>query len=236
MKGLSPDTARKLILSVGTRRSGRPLSPVEVAGALQQVLDAGTDVGELAGALYLDGPTMIRRFTRLLALPLEIQPLVEWGSGSGTLSFTAASELARLEKKCEQLVLAKAVLENQFSKTEVKQIVETRRRLGKSVDDSIRAVLEQRPVIERRHVIIGELLLEQLQERLKQVPQHERNSLLRRVIEHYGPSTASFGAKLGHKHFILVGDDQFYAAITSLPGGFEEAITEYLMSELSVVE
>ena len=41
MRGLSPYEVRQLILSVGTRKSERPLSPVEVAKLMQKALEAG---------------------------------------------------------------------------------------------------------------------------------------------------------------------------------------------------
>ena len=41
MRGLSVDVQKKLLLSVGSHRASRPLSPVEVAEAVQVSLDAG---------------------------------------------------------------------------------------------------------------------------------------------------------------------------------------------------
>ena len=62
MKGLSPYEIRQLILSVGTRKSVRPLSPVEVGILIQKALDAGEKREEIADRLHLDGSTVIGTF------------------------------------------------------------------------------------------------------------------------------------------------------------------------------
>ena len=148
------------------------------------------------------------------------------------MSFTAAYEIARLDSTQEQSALAKAALANQLNKFEIRQVVQIRRRSRKSIESCVKAVLNQRPVIERRHVIIGELRSEKLKKELKQIPQLERNNLLQSILDQYVPTTPYLGCKLGDVHFFLVGDDQFHAAIVSLPSGFEKSITKYLMQEL----
>lgn len=236
MKGLSSDTARRLVLSVGTHRPERPLTPVEVGEALKRTLDAGSTLEELTEILNLGGPTMIRRFIRLTSLPPQVQPLIGWGSDLSTLSFTVGAELAGLDATHDQVVVAKAALENRLSKSEVIQVIQIRRRSGQSIEDSIEAVLRLRPVVERRFVVIGELLSDELKERLRRIPQLERNSLLRDTLKRSGIGIPPFGVKLGCEYFILVGDDHFHTVITALPKGFEQTITEYLMLELACRE
>lgn len=232
MKGLSASTTRDLILSVGTHKPRRRLSPVEVAEALQQTIDAGTELRELAQALHLEGPTMIRRFLRLLDLPSEVRPLVDWGSGSSSLSFTTASHLARLDSTDEQKKLATAVLENQLSKSEVKQVVQIRERSGRAIEESLDAVLRLRPEIEKRFMIIGQLRSQKLKKQLEEMNHTERTALLRVAMQRHGPGLPQFGAKLTTTHFVLVGDEQYHAAITQPARDFEQVITQYLLIEL----
>ena len=232
MKGLSPYEVGQLILSVGTRKSERPLSPIEVGKFMQRALDAGETRAEIASRLYLEDSTIIGHFTRLLSLPPQVQQLVGWGTGSATVSFTAAAIIARLKLPQERSILAKAALENQFNKSEIIQVVQIRGRSNNPIENCIKAVLDQRPIVEKRHLIIGELRSEKLKDELEQIPQLERNNLLQSILERYVPDISCLGCKLGDVHFLLVGDDRFHAAIMSLPGGFEKSITEYLIQEL----
>ena len=232
MRGLSSYEVRQLILSVGTHRSVRPLSPVEVAKLMQRALDAGEKRADIADRLYLEDSTIIGHFTRLLSLPPQVQQLVGWGSDPATVSFTAAAMIARLKSPQGKSVLAKAALENQFNKSEIIQVVQIQRRSGNPIEDCIKAVLDQRPIVEKRHLVIGELQSEKLKEQLKQISQLERNNLLQSALARYLPNISHLGCKLGDAYFLLMGDDRFHAAIVSLPGGFEKSITEYLMREL----
>lgn len=233
MKGLSSYELRQLILSVGTRKSVRPLSPVEVGNLIQRALDAGETRTAIAARLYLDDSnTIIGRFIRLLSLPREVQHLVGWGSDPSTLSFTSAAMIARLKSAEEHRTLAKAALEQQFSKSEIIQVVQIRQRSSAAMKDCIKAVLDQRPVIEKRHVIIGELRSEKLKETLKQISQFDRNRLIESALERNISGISHLGCKLGDAYFFLVGDDQLHDEILSLPDGFESSITEYLEQEL----
>lgn len=232
MRGLQPELARKLMLSVGTHRSARPLFPVEVASAMRQTLDAGTTTEELADLLHFDGPTMIRRFTRLLDLPLEVQPIVGWSSDASTVSFSAASEIARLPQY-DQVNAAKAVLSNQLTLSEVRQLVQIYLRSGKSLDETVETVVRQRSTVVRRHVMVGSITSATTRQQLQELSQEERNVLLGAVLANHLSEAHSLGTKLGTENFILVGDDRFQATITRLAGGFEHAITQYIALELS---
>ena len=188
---------------------------------------------DIAEKLYLEDSSIIGHFIRLLSLPTQVQQVIGWGSDPATISFTAAAVIARLDSSQEQSTLAKAALENQFNKSEIIQVVQIRRRTGNSIENCIKAVLDQRPVIERRYVIVGEMRSDSLKNGLKQISQQERNDLLQLALERHGPDVPYLGAKLSGEYFILVGDAHFHSAIVDLPQGFEESITEYLMQELS---
>lgn len=223
---------RLLILSVGTHKSTRPLSPVEVGKYVQRALDAGETRATVAEKLLLDDTTVIGRFVRLPSLPPQVQQLVGWGADPATVSFTSASDVARLKSASAKIVLAKAALENQLNKSEILEVVQISERSNRSIESCIEAVLNQRPIVERRHVIIGELQSDSLNETLKHMSESQRNNLLLSALARYGLNTSILGAKLGDGYFLFVGDDAFHSVITSLPGGFEESITEYLMREL----
>ena len=232
MRGLSSSEIRQLILSVGTHRSERLLSPIEVANLIQKALDAGEKREAIADRLHLNDSTIIGRFKRLLSLPRQVQHLIGWGSDPATVSFTVAAEIARLGTSQERSDLAKIALENQFNKSEIIQIVQIRKRSGKPLESCLKTVLDQRPVINRRHVIIGELRSERLKDELRHTSQLERDNLLQSALERHVPNVSPLGIKLGDGYFLLVGDDRFHNAIISLFNGFEKSITKYLMLEL----
>ncbi len=128
MLGLSPEQTKRLLLSVGSHRGTRPFSPVEVAETLKISIDAGSKLSELASALHLDGTSMVTRFLRLLDLSPQVRDWVDWGESGSTIGFTAASELSRLSDSGEQNQLGRAALENQLKSSEVREVVQIRRR------------------------------------------------------------------------------------------------------------
>ena len=128
--------------------------------------------------------------------------------------------------------MAKASLENRLNQSEIIEVVQIRQRSKNPIGSCIEAVLNQRPVIQRRHVIIGELRSRKLKDALKQKQQLERDNLLQSVLERHIPHTLPLGTKLRDGYFFLVGDDEFHRAIMSLSDEFEKSITEYLMLEL----
>ena len=231
MFGLSPETSKKLLLSVGTHRSERLLTPLEAAAAMRLALSNGATQKELASRLHFDGPTMVSRFVKLLSLAPSVQPLVGWGSDASTISFSSAFEIARLPER-EQQVAAEAVLANQLGLSEVKQLLQIRQRSGKAIDEAVQAVIAQRPTIEVRHVIVGAITIEDVRGKVTNISQEERNSLLRRALLRR-PELDVRGAKLGLDTFTLVGDKQLRAAMENLPKGFEAAISQSLYDELN---
>jgi len=232
MRGLSPEVQRDLILSVGTHRASRRLSPVEVAEAIETSLASGSTVQELAIELRLD-PTMIPRFRRLLKLPAEIKHLVDWGQGQSRLSFETALQIARLTSTKEQQEVAEAALKHGLGKVETIQIVQIRERSGRSITECIGDVLRMRPQIERRHLLIGAITSEKVRIALGQMTQQERDQLLKSAIISHSPELPPWEGRLGVERFTLLGSDAFGAAAQRLPGGFEEAVNAYLDEEVS---
>lgn len=229
---IPPELEAKLILSVGTHQSHRPLSPVEVARAIDEAIRAGATPQELAQKLHLENTTMVGRFRKLLNLAAGIQHLIGWGSGQSTISFSTASVIGRLSNPAEQEELARAVLEHRLSSKEVIQVVQVMQRARKSVADAVGTVLQLRPQVVRYHVIVGAILSERLQAALGRMTQGQRDDLLRTVLERRCSGLASWGGRLGVDRFSLVGGPEFAAAVLALPGGFERAINSFLDAEV----
>src|SRR5712692_497370 len=112
--GLSEEDWSALQLSVGTGLKNRRLSPTEVAARLEVAGGHATD-NELATALGLEGTTMLGRFKRLLRLPSDWQDMVVWRSEDGGVSFSVASEAARLTDDAEKRAFMEAALRANFT-------------------------------------------------------------------------------------------------------------------------
>lgn len=231
MKGLSAEEKRDLIISVGTHRGQRKLQPVLVASLIQKSLNAGTTLDEVSKEITLS-KRVIQKFLSLLYLPSDVLSLVGWGSDQTTISFTAAAEIARLGTEHEKQVLAKAALEHQVTVPEMKQVIQIRQRSEKSIEQSIDAVIKQRPIVERRYLIIGKLLSDRLLMSLENMSQQDQNVLLDRALILHGPGKPTYGAKLAVKFFYIVGDEDYHKNILSLPNGFERDVTDFLLLEL----
>ncbi len=89
---LTNEERRQLLLSVGTHRGQRPLSPFEVAELFARAISKGATLAECAAAASLEGTTWVSRFLRLLKLPSTVTHLVDWGGGSGTIGLNRKAQ------------------------------------------------------------------------------------------------------------------------------------------------
>jgi len=77
---------QRLIMSVGTHRRSRPLSPTEVSEGLMALEAEGMSAGDIARMLQLEGTSMLGRFSRLRKLSPRVEEDRKWrkpGSPSG---------------------------------------------------------------------------------------------------------------------------------------------------------
>lgn len=203
LDALVPDEHKRLLLSVGTHRGVRPLSPVEVATLLRRVVASGASLAACAEALHLGGTSQIGRFLSLLKLPEDVQHLVDWGRSGVTVAFTAAFEVSRLEDHEDQRLAAHAVLEFDLSTAEVRQLVQARKRSKKPMDECVRIILKMRPQVEVRHVFVGSVR-EDIRPALRLLTQFQRDKLLHDILEKTFRELHA-GGRLGLERFTLVG-------------------------------
>lgn len=234
LSNISPDTLRKLILSVGTHRSERPLTPVEVAVALEEAIAAGVSPNQLAEALQLKDATMLSRFRRLLRLPMAVRHLVDWGQGPLAVSFTVASAVARVAEAGDRESILLASIEHRLSSNEVQQVVQVIERARVSADEAITQVLGMRPTVVRHHVFVGAVQSEALRSALRKMTQAKRDEVLIAALRHRASELSAGGGRLGVERFTLVGGDDFGEAMKALTGGFEAAVNDYLAMEVSL--
>src|SRR5215467_6501534 len=128
LPGLTADEYKNLILSVGTHRGKRRISPMEAAVLFDKAERAGASLLDCAKAVQLEGPTWIGRFLNLLRLPEDVRHLVDWGRGAGAVTFTSATEIARLHDLDDQRTAIEAAIAHNLSSAEVRQLVQLRKR------------------------------------------------------------------------------------------------------------
>jgi hypothetical protein len=227
---LAPEELRDLLLSVGTHQRSRRLNPVEVGRLFSKSLVQGATLEDCAQAVHLKGPTMVQRFLRLLALDPWVQDLVDWGQSGSTLSFTAASELTRLPGQ-DQSLAVRSVLELGLSKSETIQLVQLVLRSGRPARQCGEEVVAMRSVVERRHVVIGSIVCDDLARKLGQLHQDERDLLLAKALSEVCPSLHLVGSRLGPERFTLVGGDELGELAADDARSLEVRITEAIKSE-----
>lgn len=206
LPGLTIQQQYDLILSVGTRKRERRLSPVEVGKLFQQAMCNGASLKECAKFVHLSGTSMISRFMQLERLPKSVIHFVDWGGRDSALAFSVASELVKLEDELLIERLAFAILEYSLSKTDVIQVIQIIRRSDKSLDDAINEVLAQRPIVEEIHLIMGLISGHDVHTRLSKLSQLQRNDLLQGIVNRIGVPDV-LKAVIGNGRFTLLVKD-----------------------------
>ncbi len=226
---LTPEERRDLLLSVGTHRGERRLSPIEVARLFDKAMKGGATLSQCAHAAGFAGPEMVRRFQRLLNLPPSLQPAVSWRGSDTTIPFTAAAEIARLPDSVHETV-GREVLARGLSSSEVKQAVQRMMRGNRDPAQAIGEILALRPRVVRRHVFIGTFSDADLSERIKQLDERYRGDLLAAALR---PWLAPQGAamRLTPSGFVITGDDETANTIAGL-GDFEAVISLAVAKQL----
>ena len=119
--GISQTDLQSLILSVGTHRGRRLLSPMEVATLLRQAVEAGTSQQALSETLKIS-EVQVSRFIRLFDLEPKLRDLADWGRGNAaTIPFSSLLEITRLAPS-HQLEVAESALAHKLTKSEFRQI------------------------------------------------------------------------------------------------------------------
>jgi hypothetical protein len=233
VRGISTDVQKRLLLSVGSHRSTRPLSPVEVAEAVQAAVDAGTTLQEVAEFLHLEGTSVLTKFVRLLRLSPDVRHLVDWGKSESTVGFTAASEIARLADHDGQMQLCQAGLQQQLGSAEMKQILQLHQRSHRPIADCVTEILRLRPRVQRIHVLLGAVTSPDVRQRLAALTQANRDTVLRSAVKSAFPRLEKYGCRLGSERFTITGDEEVSAELTKDGKDFEAAINVALADAVS---
>ena len=155
LKGLTEEEYALLVLSVGTHRGKRHLTPIGVAKLLDKASN-NNEMKDIVTSLELSSG-MIKKFLSLLLLPIEIQKLISFGSNRGCISFTSAFEISKIKNQEERFDLTKSALENNLNKSEVQAIVQRVNRSELSVNEALGEIMKLRPEIEHSYLFVAEI-------------------------------------------------------------------------------
>ena len=227
-KILSPQERQGLLLSVGTHRGQRSVSPVEVANIFAKLLAAGGSLSDCAHAARLEGTTIVARFLRLLKLPESVRHLVDWGSSSGTIGFSTGAELARLDDDREEEEVVRGVLTHRLSGSEVRQIVQLRKRSQRPIGECLSEVVGMRPRVEKRYVYIGAVTIPALKDSLQSMTQRERDTLLGDAVKGVLDIRDLTVKRLAPERFTLVGGADFGEAMNRKKDSLEREVNDAL--------
>ena len=225
--GLSQTELQSLILSVGTHRGRRRLSPMEVAALLRQAMEAGTSRQALSDTLKIS-EVQVSRFIRLFDLEPELRDLADWGRGNGaTLPFSSLLEIARLPA-VQQIEVATNALAHRLTKAEFRQISQISQRSEQDISDCIANVIERRPQVQTQFVLIGSIQRGELQEHLETQLQDTRDCLLKEVLGKLGQSSQAIRGRLGSKTFTILAGQDIVGLLDLDPDGIEVFVNEHL--------
>lgn len=202
MPGLTPEEVKNLILSVGTHRGVRRITPVEVGQLLVKSIDAGASSKTCAAVCDVSA-SMIARFRRLQKLSPRVRHLVDWGHTGITLSFSSAEKLASLPTD-EQDLLCLGALENGLTRWEVEEVIRLRKASKQDVRQCISDVVRLRTVIERHYVYVGGVTDASVRSVLATLTQLERDRLLTETLGRAVPQLSSTQGKLGQDVYTIV--------------------------------
>lgn len=225
MKGLKPEELQHLILSVGTHRKNRPLSPYECGQLFDKARRMGNSLKECAEAVGISDTGTIANFIRLLDIVPSHSHLVDWGKTGSTIAFKSAAILAKLNPADQEIAFI-AALEKRLIKIEVEQILQIRQRSGRDIVECIDEVVGMRPVTTTVNVIIGAIDDDNLPKKLFKLKQNEKDKLLYRAIRSNFPNLQKFSARLGNEQFTISVSDEDADYLSTKGEGMEEKISK----------
>jgi hypothetical protein len=165
---------------------------------------------EVAKEVDLRSATMVSRFVRLLELPVEFQALVDWGQSEGVIPFTAASAIGGLAQETQRTLL-NLIVSGGVDAQAIRHVVPLIRK-GQTVEDAVREAGKLRPIIVRRHLLIG-AVAQGDQERVRSLALADRDSAIRTALSGLVSPPDLFSVRLIPDRFTIVTNESGKASI-----------------------
>ena len=215
------------MLSVGTHRADRRMSPVEVAKSIDKMLHSHSDRQHCAERLGIS-LTQVSSFLKLLLLDTKIQHLADWrGARNASIPFSTLSEITRLDSS-DQSQVVEAILRHHLKWKEVVQLVQISERSQEPIDICIKNVLALRQDVETQHLFVGRVSSDSARERLRDVSQTDRDEQLRRALRTLVGPKYRTKSRLGEDTFTILSDHDLPRMLKLTADELEETINSSL--------
>ena len=119
---LSEDQLNNLRNSLKKPASKRILTPVEIAKLIQMGKDHDS-LDLLASQVGLKDKTFLKRFLKLLELPVEIQGRIKWTQEPGSIAFTQAFKIATSKNKTQIIAELNKEENNSITRREIRNLL-----------------------------------------------------------------------------------------------------------------
>lgn len=173
-----PVRLAKLLASVNTHNSDRPLTPVETARWLKEAKEELGSKQEVMRRVDI-GKSMWSAFENLLKISDEIESSICWGKSNSKkfqIGFSLAHYLAEGLTKEEQMMIVDQMWEENMDRPytvdELKRIKSHHKSTGKPIDESIKHILKlDRPIKDTIYIFISgmkENIFENLKKKSKE--------------------------------------------------------------------
>ena len=215
----NPRRFAKLLASLNVPGSNRPLSPIEVANEIYALReDLGGDLKETIRRLPIS-EDIVKEFAWLRKLPRKIQDVVVWGESSkkdGTIGFSAAAKMARLDNHDDVLKLAGAMLDmsRPVTKEEIKGVISLKKRMAsKSIDECVREVLNVTRQFTVNHFLFISGIKSNIVATLNEV-EHGRHDNVGKALKGVFPPGTLKNTKVSNDHIRLALDEEGWEFIS----------------------
>lgn len=220
-----PKRLARLLMSVNTESSDRPLMPIEVASEINNWINENKTMEETSRKLSLKTTDMVKQFLALLKLPSEIRNAVEWGeSKSHHLGFTAAAEIAALTDSRDMEKVGKAAIEYGFNKEDIISIVQLRKRNpNKTIEDCIQEIKEFRPKITEGYLVVCNIdkSMHKIFEKFVRENNTEASSHLKKILAEELAQKSITGLSIRQNTVHLTLDKEGYNMFLSIPTKYQ---------------
>ena len=155
----------RLLLSIGTHKKDRPFGPIETGKKLAARCEHTPQ--QVVAKKYGLSSEMLREFLCASKISPKAQKILD----SWEIGIDKIYRISMLKSPEGQDELAKEVIEYNLSSKEVRNVVQLKNRNPAfSIADCVKMVVESRPIIEKRHLVLTEIdkdTLKNLKERAK---------------------------------------------------------------------
>jgi hypothetical protein len=139
--------------------------------------------------------------------------------------------LARLAPR-DQIRAAEAILKYDLTWKEVVELVQLADRSSEAIETCVEVVLQRRPEIETRHLLIGAITSEATRSRLATLTQVQRDVLFASTLNSLLSSEEGMRGRLGVSRFSIIGDAEPAGLLNLSPNEFECVVNTTLAAQI----